>query len=454
MRVCYVSNFFPPESSAGTEVYTLGIARAMQARGHVVSAFAAGRWAEGKTYCGRPRDDMDQGVPVRRLDLNWQRAPDPFRYLYDNPVAAAHLEAYLRQVQPDVVHVMSTYTLSARVIRTAKAFGLPVIVTLHDYWFLCPRVSLIRSDGAVCDGHVPARECLRCMTRQGKAYRWPRKLMPETSVLAILGLSARIPVLARMRGLIGLVGDYEARRIALREAIHLVDRILVPSHFLAPFFVGHGFPAERIRVLEEGIDTSWYTGSVPREHADHLRIGYIGQVIPAKGVHVLVAAFQRLRGPATLTIYGHPHQNRAYFEQLASLARGNPRVAFAGRFEHPALERVMAQVDVLVVPSLWHETFCIVAREALLAGVPVIGSQMGGIPDAIQHGRNGYLFPPGDVAALAGYLQQLIDHPSLLDQLRRGIGQVRSIEEEAIEMEAEYERLTSGSRAALKGRAA
>ncbi len=454
MRICYASNFFPPERHAGTEVYTLGMARAMQARGHTVSVFAAGRWAEGDAYCRAPRDSVDQGVPVRRLDLNWRRAPDPFRYLYDNPVVAAYWEAYLCQVQPDVVHIMSTYTLSAQVIRTAKALGLPVIATLHDYWFLCPRVSLVRSDGAICDGHVPARECLKCMTLQGKAYRWPRKLVSEASVLAMLEASARVPALARLRGLIGLVGDYEARRTALREAIGRVDRILVPSRFLEPFFAGHGFPAERIRVLEEGIDTSWYTGRVPREPADHLRIGYIGQVIPVKGVHVLLAAFRRLHGPATLTLYGEPRQNRAYFERLSSLASEDSRVTFAGRFEHSALERVMAQVDVLVVPSLWHETFCIVAREALLAGVPVIGSQMGGIPDAIQHGRNGYLFPPGDVEALAGHLQRLIDQPSRLDELRRGIGRVRGIEEEAIEMEAEYERLASGSRAALRERAA
>ena len=450
MRICYVSNFFPPESNAGTEIYTLGIAQAMQARGHAVSVFAAGRWAEGDLYCGQPRDSVEYGIPVRRLDLNWRRAPDPFRYLYDNPIAAKHWEVYLRQVVPDVVHIMSTYTLSACVIFIAKALGLPVIVTLHDYWFLCPRISLVRSDGMICDGHVPARECLKCMTCREKVYRWPRKWMPEGTVLAMLELGARVPMLARMRGFTGLVGNYEARRMALHKAIHLADRILVPSRFLAPFFISHGFPAERIQVLEEGIDTRWHTGHVPRKPANCLRIGYIGQVIPVKGVHVLIAAFRRLHGPAILTIYGEPRQNQAYFEQLNALAKGDPHIIFAGRFAHEALEQVLAQVDVLVVPSLWRETFCIVAREALLAGVPVIGSQIGGISDAIQHGQNGYLFPPGDVEALVNYLQRLIDHPSLLDDLRHGIGRIRSVEEEAAEMEVEYEQLVSGHRAGLK----
>ena len=271
------------------------MASAMVNCGHEAFVLAAGAWTEGKQYFAGYRDTVYRGIRIRRLDINWRLAPEPFKYLYDNPVTARQLENYLQQVRPDIVHMMSTYTLSASVIAIAKKYGCPVILTMLDYWFICPRLSLLRSDGSLCDGHVPARQCLRCMAWNAKIYRWPRKVLPERMVLSGLGLIAKIPVLTGMRGLVGMVGNYDERRAAVNDALATVDRIILPSQFMYSLLVGHGVQAGKLKVIGLGISTEGYSGHPLRTDCDDLRIGFLGQLIHSKGVHILVEAFNQLQ---------------------------------------------------------------------------------------------------------------------------------------------------------------
>src|SRR5262249_6317810 len=87
--------------------------------------------------------------------------------------------------------------------------------------------------------------------------------------------------------------------------------------------------------------------------------------------------------------------------------------------------------DALVVPSIWPENSPLVIHEAFLAGVPVIAARIGGIPELVTHGKNGLLFNPGDVEDLSRVLNVLLTEPALLDTLRTGIPEVRSIQDDA-----------------------
>src|SRR4030066_1202682 len=291
------------------------------------------------------------------------------------------------------------------------------------------------------------------MAGEAKIYRWPAKFLPADGVIGLLENLAKFPALIRRRGMIGMVGDYGARRAEIRRVIGEVDHFLLPSQFLYPLFAGHGLPVEKLQVLEWGIDTSWYRQSSLRIENKDLRMGYIGQIASKKGVHILLESFNRLNGLASLSIYGDDTKEPHYYQTLASIANHNPRIRFSGGFDHSDLEKILSEIDVLVAPSLWHETFCITVREALIAGVPVIGANLGGIPDAILHGENGLLFAPGDVQALTAYLQQLIDDPDLLRRLKNVTCRVKSIDEEAVELEKVYSEQLS-TRTQVEGREA
>src|SRR5262249_25444034 len=153
------------------------------------------------------RRQVSAGVTVIRLDLNWTRGPDPNRRLFDNPQTEAQLDELLVQIRPDVVHLTSCYTLSASVIRAVQARGCPLLITLTDFWFFCPQVTLLRSDGSLCDGQTTAWECLRCLLGNTRAYQLPAHLLPEPVVAAALTLASQTPFISRQPGLRGMALD-------------------------------------------------------------------------------------------------------------------------------------------------------------------------------------------------------------------------------------------------------
>ena len=96
------------------------------------------------------------------------------------------------------------------------------------------------------------------------------------------------------------------------------------------------------------------------------------------------------------------------------------------------------ETDVLVVPSLWYENSPVIIQEAFAAGVPVIGSDLGGVAEKIQDGVSGRRFPPGDRDALAAVLQGLVDEPEQIEQMRRGLCPVMTVAQNAQCLEFMY----------------
>src|SRR4029453_5793692 len=162
-----------------------------------------------------------------------------------------------------------------------------------------------------------------------------------------------------------------------------------------------------------------------------------------KAPHVLLEAFARLpRGAATVTLYGAPvdyHGDSSYRGVLVPLlARSGVRLA--GPIAHKDVARTLADLDVLVVPSIWQENSPLVIREAFLAGTQVVASRIGGIVELVEDGVNGLLFEPGDAEDLRRLLQPFIDEPSLGDELRRRLPTVRTIEDDVRQTRAVYEK--------------
>jgi glycosyltransferase involved in cell wall biosynthesis len=215
MKVLFISNGYPPQRWAGTETYTASLAEGFYRLGHEVHVLCAGEWDSGDVYWAGVSDDVHNGVHVRRLHLNWEKSPNPFRYIYENPVVADYVEGFLDWLRPDVVHVTSCETLSASVLRVVKAANLPLILSLTDFWFLCPRINLLHGDGRNCDGRTTPGECTECMMWQTRAYRISKKVLPNRLLVPILETVGKTPFVARLRGLRGWTGNMKERGIFL-----------------------------------------------------------------------------------------------------------------------------------------------------------------------------------------------------------------------------------------------
>ena len=112
---------------------------------------------------------------------------------------------------------------------------------------------------------------------------------------------------------------------------------------------------------------------------------------------------------------------------------------FAGAFDRSRVHEVYEQMDVLVVPSLWLENSPLVIHEAFMAGVPVVGARIGGIPGLVEPGVSGLLYEATSAADLASALQRFIDRPALVAELAHGLPAVKSIDQDAREWEAIYD---------------
>ncbi len=394
MKIALVLHQFPPRHTTGTELYALRLAKAFERRGHSVVVFTGEDG--GGAAVGSDSYAID-GIPVTR---SWRKRAveaDPIRAGYDSPVAAAAFAAFLDREVPDVVHVFHLQGLGAAVLDVAAARGIPRFVHLMDYWLACPRTQMLDLDGALCEGPTDAARCASCAGEIDGDYA---------------EVAGRSDPVARDAGLAAI----RERWPAMRARLDATTAVFAPSSAIRDRFVANGLAADRIVLLPYGIDRASDTARGPREGGGPFRFGFLGNLASFKGAHVLLEAFAgwarddvalRLHGDFFFREPAHESACRAWVEE-------DPRIELAGRFEASALPEVLADLDALVVPSMWYENTPFVVLEALCAGVPVIGSRVDGIAEAIEEGADGLLFDRGDVDGLRDAMATVADRPERL----------------------------------------
>lgn len=444
MRILLITHFFPPRHNAGTENYTLGLAKALQKKGYSINVLCAEDWVSGDAYWNGVTHDIYQGVEVHRIHLNWTKAAAPNRMLFDSPVVENWLDDYLSNQKPDIIHVTSPISLGLGIFRSARKKSIPLILTLTDFWLICQRTNLFRPDHSLCDGKRTPDECQHCLLLSLKLYKATRQVLPYRINKYIWDRICVSPALSRIRSLRGKALDMKYRKSAVYAAASFSEVVISPSQFLKNVFANANFPREILH-LRHGSDLSWLDNHWERVASDQFRIGYLGQITAIKGVHILVSAVKELesRGNIRLDIWGDETKDRSYVEKLIDLIGGSDKIRLRGRFGRDELAKVLAEIDVLVVPSLWYENAPLVIAEAYAAKIPVIASNIGGMAEAVTHEKNGLLFEVGSAADLAAQLRRVIDEPDLLEKLRKGIEPVKTFTQEVDELEQIYQRLVN-----------
>lgn len=439
MRILLITHFFPPKHNAGTENYTLTLSQAFLAQGHDVHVLCAEDWQSGDEYWNGVTQDTFKGLNVHRVHLNWLKARNPNRVLYDSSPAEKWLDQFLDRNRFDIVHITSAHSLGVGVLRTVKHTGIPLVLTLMDFWFLCPSTQLLHSDGSLCDGKTTAWQCQSCLMAGSHLYqRMNKAAFPQSAQALMWKTLAHLPLLTKERGMRGMLLNMEERKWMMKEAITLPDLVLAHSVFLQQIFSQH--TTVPIKVLSHGHELVWLNDYQGKTSSEKVRFGYIGQLQWSKGVHVLVEAFKRskLDDEASLQVWGDPTRNTAYVQTLSNLIDGSTQIALRGRFEQDQLALVLSELDVVVVPSLWYENAPLVIREAFAANTPVIATHLGGMAEVVNHEVNGLLFERSNADDLASQLRRIVNEPNLIDQLKIGIPTVKTIEEEAAELEEIY----------------
>jgi glycosyltransferase involved in cell wall biosynthesis len=443
VKILLITSFFPPNHTAGTEKRTYGYARMLSKKGYQVQVLCAEDFDRGNKYFNGIVDDQYQGISVRRVNLNWTLARDPNRYLYQNSCVKQQLSSWLHEFRPDLVHITSCVSLSASVIEEVRRQRIPILLTLTDFWFICPRISLLRYDHSLCDGRTSSWDCLKCKLWDNRAFRKVSQSLPEEIIKPIFCLISQHYLLNRWRGFRGLALNMGERKNYLKSMINKVDLITAPSENLKKIIENSGI-TENIQVVNSGHDVV-HLSNIQKKSSDFIRFAYIGQIIPQKGIHTLLQAYTASpwSGPAQLKIYGDQQKDLDYKYQLEQIVGGenNRSILFKGIFPPERLGDVFSEIDVLVVPSEWHENNPRVIQEAFACKTPVIASDVGGISEFVIHGFNGLLFKRGDAQDLRLQMNRFTEEPGLLVSLSSSINRVKTMEEEVDQLLGLYESL-------------
>jgi glycosyltransferase involved in cell wall biosynthesis/SAM-dependent methyltransferase len=403
MNILLVVHQFFPNHYTGTERMVLNLSKQFHRMGHSVTVLTYGLLEkdgftrEGNCYVKEYKYETIRVISVRHIKMKNEVSFSVF----DDDIEQ-FCDRFLSREQFDVIHVCHPMRLGS-VIRSAGKRGVPVVLTLTDFWLMCPRGIGVTHDMKLCPGSVDGNDCYeRCY------------------------------------------GDPWKEKISNRfhdtwDLFQSVRNVVCATQFLKGMYESHGY-AHDISIIRFGTD---YNAIVPNVRVYHkkseLTLGYLSYLAYHKGAHILLEAFAKADAPnVSLLMYGDTSADRDYFSQLKTIAKDSKKIGFPGRYSYENLTGIINNLDVVVLPSLWWENSPLVLLRSLAQDVPVITSNLGGMTEIIRDGVNGFAFEIGNSDDLAKIIRKIGDDPSILNALKQQITHPPRIEEEAFEYERLY----------------
>ncbi|MGB7923690.1 MAG: glycosyltransferase family 4 protein [Pyrinomonadaceae bacterium] len=399
-RLLYICHNHPSIWPGGAEIYALEVYEAMRESDEFEPLFVARR---GPSKSGGLR----AGASLSRVNKDHNQYlfftdPEHFDFFYmtarTKNIYTKDLRELLLTYRPDVIHIQHTIYLGLDLLRLIKNTlpQTPIVYTLHEYLPICHRIGqMLRTvNNENCLEESP-RRCHECFPQ----------ISPQ---------------------------DFFMRKRFIQSHLSLVDLFLAPSRFLLERYVDWGIPREKIRFEDNGRSMGARLEESLEERPRN-RLAFFGQITEFKGIDVLLKAMrvlsgdERLRGGAHLWLHGAnlEHRSPEFQEEVKSLLKATTQVVtMAGSYQPSELPALMANVDWVIVPSIWWENAPLVIQEAFHNRRPVICSNIGGMAEKVTDGVNGLHFRVGDPLHLAQVISHAVSTPGLWESLRQGIPEV------------------------------
>lgn len=399
LKVLTVNVLFAPVSFGGATVVAEQLCRRLQADGCDVTVFTAVLESELAPY-SVVRYEVD-GLPVVAVQVasGTQRALD-----YNDPEVGRIFAQLLASLRPDVVHFHSIQRLGAAMAHACQEAGVPYAITLHDAWWLCERQFMVQEDGRYCgQASIDLRACSKCVPDSGFTFR---------------------------------------RRFFLDDVLGKAALLLAPSEFQRGLYLSNGIAPERIVVNRNGVQLP-SRARAPRRRGSPLRMAYLGGRAVHKGYFWMKQILQGMPGHAyELTIVdiarrtGPPSIDADEWDVSGEVHVVPP-------FEQADMDDFYDGIDVLLMPSLWKESFGLVVREALARGIWVIATAAGGASEDIVEGVNGCVVGIADTAGFRRALEAAMARPDHLPNAGHGARtpRIRGYAEQASELKAHLQRI-------------
>lgn len=379
-RVLIVSNLFPPHCDGGAEIVAYEQARHLKNMGFDITIFT-GKQDDKKIQ-------YEVGVekkPFKITRVNFHAVDFKQDIVCaKNDFLQEKFKKILYEIAPDIVHFHNLNGFPLGMIDDCRNMNIPVVMTLHDYWWLCYRKTLRKNNGVLC--YSNNRECLDCAETIFSNKSASISIAERNSLLAVY--------------------------------LNSINLLISPSEYLAKKFIDNGVSNYRLKVINNGIDTKRFH-NLKKIRSKKIRFGFIGTLRDHKGVENLLKSLALLKDGGeenfSLAIAGKGDALFVnYLKRLINDLKISHFVYFFGELDNRAIKKVYKDIDLLVVSSVWPENSPVTIMEAFAAGTPVLASDIGGIPELIEHGVHGYLHKYDDPVSLADNMKEIISRPDKL----------------------------------------
>lgn len=371
MKILLVNKFH--YLKGGSEKYYFDLAKLLQEKGHEVAFFSMENEKNIKTDC--------KEYFVKESDMNSKNIFKAFDVIYSEK-NKKEMEKTLDDFKPDIVHLNNFQRqLSASIIKPIKKRHIPIVFTAHDLQAICPEGSMLDSNKNICE------KCLK-----GKNLNCVKKKCVKDS------------------GLKSLLGAVEGKYYRWNKIYSKkIDKIIAPSKYFKEMFIKDGIDSDRVEILHNFIDVKDYNVNID----DQGYAFYYGRLSMEKGIYNLLKAMLNIKDRKLFVAGDGPEKDN--IEKFINENNMEDRVKLLGFLDSNKIKDYVRKARVVIVPSICRENCPYSVLETLAIGRPIIGSNLGGIPELVKDGEYGYIY--NNIEELTEKIKKLLDDKKLAEEM-------------------------------------
>lgn len=363
MKVLMINKFY--YIKGGSETYYFSLKKLLEEKGHQVIDFSMKNEKNFESpYSDYFVDEVDYNKPTSIIN----KVSMAFKLIYSLE-AKNKLEELIKKTKPDIAHLhIFQHQLSLSVLDVLKKYNIPIVYTAHDLKMLCPNYKMLNCNGVceACKGH--------------RYYNCVRYSCVKDSKVK------------------SLLATVEAYLNQARKGYNKIDVVITPSQFYYSKFLDFGITSQKLKYIPNFLEAMEFTS---RKQEDFYL--YVGRLSEEKGIGTLIEAFQQLderlyivgTGPIEEALRGKLRQGK------------NSNISLLGYKSGNELKELTESAKAVILPSEWYENSPYSAIESIRAGRPIIGADIGGIPEMVKDGANGYIFKSGDKLSLIECIKKM-----------------------------------------------
>ncbi|QWG58721.1 glycosyltransferase [Bacillus mycoides] len=434
MKILHISLGLPPYRTGGLTKYSVDLMHS-QGQEHQVFLLYPGKFTFSKRTAikkNKPYGSISVYELVNPLPiplLNGINQPEHFMKEIDHKV----YEEFLIELKPEVIHVHTLMGIHKEFFETAKKLDIKIVFTTHDYFGLCPKVNLMDSKGNVCNDFDDGKSCIECnvnalslpMVHVMQSY--PYRYLKDSSIVKSL---RKIKKNQTKNNTVATSVEREIEEIDVNLAtyyIELRDYYLIIFKLIDYFHFNSSIAKEQfekyldvngkiVSISHQDISDYRQERKVKQRGNEVVRLGYLGPIDTYKGFYSLKNQLDSLKEKG----YTNWHLG-VYGDFVNDPDTYNPKYhTFYGRYNYNQLKDIFNEVDLLIIPSIWKETFGFIGLEAQSYGVPIMVSEYVGFKDLVQDGETGFIYKVNKHDFI-DKLSMILDDTSLLDYINENL---------------------------------